>query len=120
MADLAWPATLPDFDNTLLGRYEEQQGSTTVRSSVDVGPAKTRQRTTASVDRLTVGYVMDGSQVEDFVQFFEDTTRHGALRFEATHPRTNTIVEVRFRNRPTYTPFSTNKYKVTFEVEVLP
>lgn len=120
MADFAWPAGLPPFEDTLLGRYEEQQGTTTIRSSVDVGPAKTLQRTTASIDRLSVGYVMDGSQLETFVEFYEQTTRHGALRFDVTHPRSSNLVEVRFRSTPTYTPFSSNKFKVVFDVEVLP
>ena len=120
MATIAWPGTLPPFEEPLYRIYAEEQGSTTIRSSNDVGPANTRQRTTASIDTLELGYIMDGTQLTTFETFYESTSKHGSLRFDATHPRKGTAIEVRFTQQPDIEPAGVNRYRVRFNVEVLP
>lgn len=117
---ITWPTTLPDFENPLFNVYSEKQGTTTIRSQFDVGPANTRQRTTASIDRLELGYIMDKTQLDTFVTFYESTSKHGAIKFDAIHPRTETLIAARFVSRPDYEPIGANKFRVTFNVEVLP
>jgi len=120
MANIVWPTSLPAFEEPLLSSYNEKPGTTTVRTEMEVGPAKIRKRTTAEVDRFEVAYIMTGSQVATFDGFYDSTTAQGALRFDATHPRTGNTVEVRFRDRPQFKKSAPDVWRVSFPVEVMP
>jgi len=119
MAGIVWPTSLPAFEEPLLSSYNEKPGTATVRTEMEVGPAKIRKRTTAEVDKFEVAYIMTGSQVATFDGFYDSTTAQGALRFDATHPRTLNTKEFRIKEDPTYEPIG-NDFKVIFTVEVLP
>lgn len=120
MATLTWPNTVPDKPRP--EDYEEVDGSTTIKSAVEVGPAKKRRRTTAEVDRLRLAIDMTDSEVTDFIDFYDNTTKQGALRFDFTHPRKGTTVEARFDSQPTRRPVDVGgkNWIVRFELEVLP
>lgn len=91
----AWPTdvpflcSLPDIRRSgPLGRKSEFQP--------DVGPPKTRNRTTASFRRLSgVTAVMDVTQYADFLTFWETDLAGGVLDFTATHPVTGATVTFR-------------------------
>ena len=120
MATITWPASLPPFEETLLKGNKEKPGTTAIRTQMEVGPDKVRRRGTAAVDELNTGYVMTAAQVTALDDFFAATTKSGALRFDATHPRTGNTVEVRFLKRPEYEKEAPDVWRVKFSVEVLP
>jgi len=120
MASIAWPTGLPNFEEPLVNEYEESPGTTTVRTQMDVGPDKVRRRTTAAVDQISVGYMMTKSQVSTFDGFYDSTTNQGALRFDATHPRTGKMHEFRFREAPQISALGGLLFQGKVKVEVLP
>jgi len=120
MANIVWPTSLPDFEKPQRSNYTETPGSTAIRTKMEVGPAKVRQRTTASVDSFSVGYWMSEAQAKDFKAFYQSTLKHGSLRFDATHPRTGLTEEFRIKSEPTIEPLSGIEFVVSFEVEVMP
>lgn len=120
MANQVWPSALPrDMDTS---SFNESPPSTTIRTEMDTGPAKVRQRFTAAPRPIKGDILMTDAQVEIFDQFYNQTIAGGSLPFEFTHPRTRQTVVVRFVNRPTYKPNagSDTFYLVTLDLEVLP
>jgi hypothetical protein len=95
---LAWPASLPPLAE--LDGYTETPPDLALRSSVDAGPAKTRPRWSTGPARVSGRLLLDAAQAEALVAFYADTTRTGALAFEAPHPRTGLSVLLRFTRPP--------------------
>lgn len=118
MADVAWPGTVPK--SPLLDAFTEQPPREVVRSNVDAGPAKVRQRTTAGVRALTVTIRMTEAELADLDTFFVTTTNQGALRFDLEHPRTGALREMRFVRKPVYRLVTEDDYDVQLQLEVLP
>lgn len=112
-----WPNTLPA---PLADACRETAANTVVRSDMEQGPAKTRQRTTAGVSRLSLGYLMSASQISDLQDFFETDLIGGALGFGFTHPRTGDTVTARFRQPPEYASANGGYFRASIELEVLP
>lgn len=97
-AATVWPASLPQLPRP--DDYEETLADNTVRSSVDVGPAKLRRRTTSNPDAFTLSYDMVSSQVADLITFYRDTLVGGTQSFDMTHPRTGLLDKWRFTGPP--------------------
>ncbi|MCK4302826.1 MAG: hypothetical protein KAY24_01155 [Candidatus Eisenbacteria sp.] len=113
----AWPATLPEYP--LRSSYAEGQQDNTIRSPNDAGPANVRARFTAVVVAFDVAYLLTSAQVNDLMDFYNDTLEYGTQRFWWNHPRTRASVECRFATKP---GLSRNGayYGATFQVEVMP
>lgn len=118
MASITWPGNVPE--KPLVDGYNEQVGSTTVRTPMDVGPDKVRRRTTAAVDRLSMRFLMTETEIGNLDTFYDSTTSQGALRFDFTHPRTGNTVEARFVERPRWRLRTDDDYEVNVTLEVLP
>jgi len=79
-----WPSGVPFFVVEA-----EQTGPTNnvIRTTVDVGPAQRRRRSTAAVRRVTARTpFLTKAQSTTFETFFRDTIADGALSFTATDP----------------------------------
>lgn len=115
----AWPGSLPQ-SNQLRG-FQEVPPKTALRTSMDVGPAKMRQRFTANVRDIKLIFILTKAQVEILDDFFTSTLSGGALIFTWVHPRTNAAINVRFKGPPTYTILSGDDvWQATMEWEIMP
>lgn len=114
----AWPLTLPVFP--LAEHFRETVPDTTVRTAMDQGPGKARQRTMAGVRGLFVSYILDRTQVETLEGFFSADLAGGSLSFDFTHPRTEVAVICRFKKPPEYISLNGDYFRVMMEMEVLP
>lgn len=97
-----WPAGLPQ--NLRTSDLQETMPDTVLRTQMDAGPAKARRRFTAAPRPFSGSLVMTQAQVEVFDAFFVDVVAGGALQFEWKFPRTGTICDVRFTNKPQLRP----------------
>jgi len=91
---LVWPLALPQFVNQ--SGFSLDVGDTTIKSSVDVGPAKRRRISTRSVDTLTVSMDIDYTQYQMLYDFFNTSLNGGINSFLFNHPITTIPTEFRF------------------------
>ena len=117
MADVTWPSTFPQAP--LLEGFKETPPDNLLRTEMDQGPAKARRRSTSAVRPITWPTVMTTSQVSAFEDFYTNTIKGGALRFNITHPRTNATVEARIISIEPYRVLSHNRSLITIEMEFL-
>lgn len=85
-----WPVSLPQSPQK---GFTETGGALIVRTPMDSGPAKMRRRG-KSVNKLTLNFIMTSAQVTTMEDFIDNSIK-GTARFGFTHPRKNTIAEVR-------------------------
>lgn len=117
MADYTWPVTLPQ--NFLVSGYRETLPNTAIRTDMDAGPAKIRQRVTSNVRPVSGSMVMTETQLTTFESFFNTTIVGGTLRFNYTHPRLG-AVELRFVSSPSYTKVGDDAWLVEMGLEIMP
>lgn len=118
MAAIDWPNNIPD--KPLVDSFAETPPRDVVRTQMDAGPAKMRPRSTSGVRNLNVTFMMNETELSNLDTFYETTTSQGTARFDFSHPRTGTTVEMRFVERPTYRLVSDDDYEVRVKFEVLP
>lgn len=118
MTDPIWPETLPSAP--LASGFMETLPDTTLRTQMDMGPAKTRQRTTAGIGKLSLGFLLTAGQVAVLRNFYQTTLSGGSLRFQITHPVTAENIYCRFLKPPAPAAVSPARFKVLLELEVLP
>ncbi len=114
----AWPSTLPA--SPLVQNFQELRADTVIRTDMDTGPAKVRQRTTAGVGELQVTYFLSTAQAAALDDFYMTTLSGGALAFDYTHPRTGALLSCRFAAPPEYAAVNGAYYKAVLTLEVLP
>ena len=114
----AWPDTLPA--SPLLDGFRESAPDTILRTDMEQGPAKIRQRTTAAVRTLTLRFLMSTAQVATLETFYLTTLHGGTAPFDFTHPRTGDTVSCRFTAPPQYAVTNGNFFKISFTLEILP
>jgi len=113
-----WPSSLPQ--SPLVSGFAETPPMTSLRTEMDQGPAKVRQRTTAGIRKLQMSFNMTKAQIATLDTFYNTTISGGALKFDFTHPRTASTVSVRIVNPPSYAPINGEYYSVGLELEQLP
>lgn len=113
-----WPESLPQ--SPLIDGSRETPADTAIRTEMEAGPAKIRQRTSAGTARLSLTYIMSRAEVEVLQGFFSAGLSSGAMQFDFTHPRTEETVGCRFRQPPAYAPINGDFFRVGVELEVLP
>lgn len=113
-----WPVSLPQ--DVLIDGYDERPPDTTLRSTMDEGPAKVRRRFTAGVRVFSVTVALTRAQVETLDAFYRTDLQGGALRFDWTHPRTLAAVQFRFIAGPRYVPQSQTEWLTQLQLEILP
>ena len=117
MADV-WPVSLPQ--EPLFEGNIEQAPNVTLRTQMDDGPPKMRQRSTAGYYKCTYVFNMTTAQVATLLTFYNTTVEGGAVYWEWTHPRTSSTENWRFTAPPSYTKITSGYWKVTIQVEQLP
>jgi hypothetical protein len=119
-ATYTWPTTLPQSPQK---GYTESSGVNLLRTPMDSGPAKQRYRGKKS-SVMQVTFIMTTAQVAA-LQTFATVTIYGIARFNFTHPRTNTTVEVRIMPQGEGVLYNTNYiapgyWTVSMQLEILP
>ncbi len=112
-----WPATLPQ--TPLQSGYEEGTINTSIRSSMEVGPAKIRRRISAGVKEVKFQFLFTSTQLSTFIEFYEDTLMSGAVHFTWNHPRTGVNEKWRFKKSPNWGK-NGSYYLTNLELEILP
>lgn len=119
MALTTWPTLLPQ--NPERG-FSETGGVNILRTQTDTGPAKMRRRA-ASPATMGVSFMMTTDQVALFEDFYYNSIG-GVQRFNFTHPRLRTSVEVRIvpQSGNSYTTeyVAPGYWRVKLTLEVLP
>lgn len=113
-----WPTTLPA--TPLLDRFRETAPNTLIRTEMEQGPAKMRQRTTAGVRTLSVNYLLSAAQVTTLDTFYVSDTAGGSIPFDYTHPRTGDALSCRFKSPPEYAPGNGLYFMTTLSLEIMP
>ena len=114
----AWPAALPQL-SLLEGALEAPQDAT-IRSEMDVGPAKRRRRYTWSPRRFSVPLILTVAQVATLETFYVTTLGGGVDAFDWLHPRTAAAVSFAFVGRYQLLPIGAGYYQVMLELELQP
>ena len=70
-----WPSTLP---HPLRSGYTLEPQDATVRTDMDVGPARVRRRTRSAPDTITLSWLFDAAQMAAFRAFWDDEWNAGA------------------------------------------
>ena len=114
-----WPLSLPQ---QLLQRgYRESLVDNVIRTSVDAGPEKRRQRFTATVRPLSGGMIMSSAQLDTLMTFYNDDIASGALAFDFAAPRDQaTMLSVVLKQPPGWTNLGGDNYAVNLEMEIQP
>ena len=119
MAANSWPATLPQLVSVV--GYRERPPQTVVRTQMDVGPDKIRQRSSAGTREVQGELDLTEAQVEILDDFFVNDLSHGALDFDWVDPRNQAAYELRFVNRPTYQPVGSSvAWTASIQLEIMP
>lgn len=113
-----WPATLPQAP--LADGYQEAPHDATIRTAMDVGPAKLRRRSTVEGADLRMLFVLSSSQVSDLDTFYSSTLSGGVDAFDWTDPRLGTSESYRFAARPAPQFLGGDWWRVELQLERLP
>lgn len=81
-----WPVSLPQAP--LLAGFQFAPQPNVIAFGTEVGPGKTRRRSTARVRTMPFSMHVTDAQLEDFTDFFETDLSDGALAFDLTDPVT--------------------------------
>lgn len=117
-----WPVTLPQ---SLVMPVTEKAQVAFVRSAMDSGPPKVRQRFTAAVRHIDGEIFLNGTQKATFDTFFETTISNGSISFDWIDPSDGTTVSMRFREPPRWAQVRSgtiaNKlWQATLMLEIVP
>lgn len=112
-----WPSQLPP---PFKGTFSESPAENTIRSSMDVGPAKVRRRTTANIRPISFTLRVPQELIDVLQEFYEDDTVSGALAFDYTHPRTGEAIQARFASVPSISHLEADVYSISISLEILP
>lgn len=113
-----WPDTLPAAP--LAEGFRESAPHTAIRTEMDQGIAKVRQRATTGIRKMAMAFVLGRAQVAILDGFFTETVAGGSLPFGFFHPRTGESVICRFRQPPEYASLNGEFFRAAIELEILP
>src|SRR6266487_4561867 len=85
-ATITWPFLTSSVPT---GSYQRTLPDNTIRTSMDVGPAKVRRRTAAAPAKLVGRIILQGPDRGAFETFYFNTTQSGALAFTVLDPDPN-------------------------------
>jgi len=114
----SWPGTLPTL---LLAGYTESPPNTAIRTPMDGGVAKVRQRFTAAARPINGALLLTKAQVDTLDTFYVTTLNGGSDPFEFDNVRTGATEDFRFVSPPQYTNAGSDEnWRVSMEIEQLP
>ena len=95
MATETWPVGFPQRFHTR--GFRRRLKPTAVNTNPEVGPARSRRRTTQKIYVVSGVVIMSESQLFDFEDWFFDTINGGVDRFNWVDPlRSNVVVEMKY------------------------
>lgn len=115
-----WPSGL--YGCILKDGFQETTPDNVIRSPMDVGPAKIRQRSTSDVRSITLTLFLDKDQLALLEDFYVITTKYGSLQFGMFRPRYRHDAisgQYRFAGAPMYSNFDQG-WRVAMKLEELP
>lgn len=119
MATDTWPSGLPDAPRP--GGFREVVPRSSVRTQMDVGPAKLRRRSTGNVRFFQCIFELTLAQVATLDTFFITTLTGGSEAYNFDHPRTGATAEYRFLEPPSYSnPEGGDLWIAVCNIELLP
>jgi hypothetical protein len=114
----SWPISLQQKLNA--SSFSVKVGTTTVRTQVDVGPAKVRSRFTDAVDNYSCAIFLDFSEYSTFMTFYKTTLNNGTNQFLFTDPFSLVERAYRFVDAPNISAMGGRFYEVSMNWELLP
>lgn len=117
---VAWPAQLQQYLNE--DSFSTEIGNTTLRSNMDIGPAKVRRRFTKSVDTMVCTINLTRDDFLFFETFYGTTLNGGVTPFTFIHPIRLTTMTARFitDNPPSFRSLGGNYFRVQMKWEIMP
>lgn len=116
-ADIVWPLLLPQ--DPLLDGWQENLPDNTLRTEMEQGPAKLRRRSTAASGRMTLQFLLSGSEGGVLDHFYTATLASGTKAFRMGHPRRGDMMTCRFMSPPEYTAVNGAYCRARLTLEVL-
>ena len=113
-----WPTASSFPEAPLLSGNEEAMPDTVIRTDMEVGPPKVRQRSTAGYSTGSYMFHMTATNILALETFYKTTCSGGAEEFEWAHPRTGDTEDWRFTAPPTWTQLKNALYLVSIQVEM--
>lgn len=113
-----WPAELQQ--KLLVENFEYRPGKTTLRTDMDIGPAKVRSRFTDAVDVYTCAVYLDFDEVAIFKTFYKTTLNNGVNQFEFEDPFTEEVTAFRFAEDPIIRPLGGRTFQLSMVWERMP
>lgn len=113
----SWPSTLQDKVNA--AGFRNQFGSSKIRSTVDVGPAKVRSRFTTRIDQYSSTINLTLGEYDTFKNFYDTTLNNGVETFLFLDPLTDTEKTFRFVGDPSISHIGGNEFIVQMTWELL-
>jgi hypothetical protein len=110
MAD--WPTSIPVTRRD----YVETAPDRVIRSTMEIGPQKTRRRSSSAVRPVSFRLFLTDTQIQTLDEFFDT---NDALAFNFADPRTQTVKRARFVEPPSY-PLEQTHWNVSVKLEYLP
>lgn len=98
----AWPGSLPT--SFLMEGASVMPRAQSIETEMEVGPPKSRRRTSTDVTDFPAQLVLTGTQVATLETFYTTTTNGGADTWTHVHPITGASANFQFSGRPSYTP----------------
>lgn len=100
--------------------FSQTYGDTTIRSDVDTGLAKVRQRYTKAVDKFACTINLNKEDYNTLTTFYKTTLAGGSKTFNYDHPFTEVASEFRFVSPPSMKPKGGLWFTVTMQWEEIP
>jgi hypothetical protein len=113
-----WPDGLP---KPLINSTNEGIPDTLLKTQMDKGPPKRRNRTSANIAPYSYSMKLKPAALDILIDFYKTTLSNGADSFSYTHPRTGEVIEAQFAEPPTWGDIEGGiVYNVSISLEILP
>lgn len=113
-----WPIALQQCLNEV--NFSFRKGDTALRSDMDVGPSKVRNRYTTSIDEVQGSINLTTAEYTTFENFFQTTLEGGTKQFYFEHPITKVQTVFRFTGPYQITSLGGGNFQARFTWEILP
>jgi hypothetical protein len=113
-----WPAALQECLNE--SNFSFNKGDSALRSDMDVGPSKVRNRYTTSIDEVQGSINVTTSEYTTFDNFFKNTLANGTKQFYFNHPITQVQTVFRFTGPYQLVSIGGTNFRISFSWEILP
>lgn len=120
MANISWPSDVPQ--KPLVDGYQENEENNVIRTQMDQGPDKVRRRTTDNVQNYQMVFRMDDTEKSNWQDWYENTVKHGSLKFDFDDPTDGNTYEWRLviPPEPQWSSQGGNIFDLRIQMEKLP